>query len=412
MSPSASPLTVESFLPPLGPRLMRWHGFKFEHPPFPRPFPFDVFCELLGWVFAISPQDLHSLASTNRLLFSAAERFRWNTLSIELDSRPGRKSMNTAMEVLFGVEGRPARVVNIRLTATQGGKPKAMFLFVDRFLKAARGLRTLHIYDTQTRRTPPLRFLTNFTSFPFKLTELVIHALDNVVTNVPDIVISQSAIERLSIYTRGDDKRDISALHLPNDALPNLTAVSTFPDTVRLVEGRPVRYLHILAMWEWQVKTLEAMFRSSTKPITAVSLCGDVSQDVTSFLPCLLHFAPKLRFLGCQWTCGALSPEDVKPLRNFTELECIRWCSLAIHTKREMLELSQAVDPKFYAGPSLRVVQQEIEGYEGVWCQADCQANRWRLNLGEFISPPLVYALSLLRLILDVLCQVAHTIGI
>jgi len=304
--------------------------------------------------------------------------------------------MDSALRVLFGTEGRPARVVNLQLTATQEGKPKAMFLFVDRFLREAQGLRTLHIYDARKRRTPPLRFLTNFSLFPFQLTELVIRALDNVVTNVQDVAISQPAIERLSIYTRGRNKRDISALQLPNDALPNLTAVSTFPETIHLVEGRPVRYLHILATWAWPLPTVEAMFRSGAQPVTAVSLCGGTSQHVASFLLFLLRFAPKLRFLGCEWTHGTPTLEDVQPLRDFAELECIRWRSLTIRKKRR--KSAPVMDPGFYASPSLRSVQQDIEGHGGVWHRADNPTKGWRFDPGEFISPPPVYPLSLVRL--------------
>ena len=320
--------------------------------------------------------------------------------------------MDTALRVLFGTEGRPARVVNLQLTATQEGKPKAMFLFIDRFLREAKALRTLHIYDAQKRRTHPLRFLTNFSLFPFQLTELVIHALDNVVTNVQDIAISQPAIEHLSIYARGRDKRDISPSRLPNDALPNLTAVSTFPETIHLVEGRPVRYLHILATWAWPLPTAEAMFRSSTQPVTAVSLCGDTSQHVTSFLLLLLRFAPKLRFLGFEWTHGAPTLEDVQPLRDFAELECIRWCSLTVRKKRR--KSARVMDPEFYAGPSLRSVQHDIKGYEGVWHLADNPTEGWHFEPGEFISPPPVYPLSLVRLSRcspDVLREVADILG-
>lgn len=302
--------------------------------------------------------------------------------------------MDTALRVLFGTEGRPARVVNLQLTATQGGKPKAMFLFVDRFLREAKGLQTLHIYDTQKRRTPPLRFLTNFSRFPFQLTELVIHVLDNIVTDVQDIAISQPAIEHLSIYHKERGKRDLSVLHLPNDALPSLTAVSIFPKTIHLVEGRPIRYLHILTMWEWPLPTVEAMFQSCTLPITAVSLCGNTSQDVASFLLFLLRFAPRLRFLGCDWVHGTPTMEDVQPLRDFTELECIRWSSLI---RKRRPKLAQVVDPGFYAGPSLRSVQQDLEGYEGVWHQADNPTKGWRFDQGEHISPPLVYPVGFVR---------------
>jgi hypothetical protein len=80
--------------------------------------------------------------------------------------------MKTALEVLWGAEGRPARVVNLRLTATQDGKPKetlcrplpqrgtttanATYL---RCPKAANPfppiLRQFHQLLIQTDRTPP-----------------------------------------------------------------------------------------------------------------------------------------------------------------------------------------------------------------------------------------------------------------
>ena len=148
------------------------------------------------------------------------------------------------------------------------------------------------------------------------------------------------------------------------------------------------------------------MFRSSTQPIAAASLCGDAPQDVASILPCLLHFTPKLRFLGCEW-CewmqGATIPEDVKPLRDFAELECIRWSSLTIPKKRQLRKLARLLDPKYYAGPSLRAVQQGIERYERVWRRGDDQTNYWHLDLGEFMSPPLTNPLCLMKFVFNVL---------
>jgi len=377
----------------------------FELPTFSR---FDIICVLVDWVSVISPKDLHTLALTNSMLFWEAEKYRWKTLSIELAPRPGGKSINVASGVLFRVEDRPMRVVNLRLTVTNViGYTVSLVAFVDRLLKETRRLRTLHFYDAQLLRVAfPL--LRNFTSFSFKLTELAIYSHYNDIPHIPDFLISQPAIESLSIHTRWNP----AAAPLPSDALPNLTAVSAWLDqVVCLVEGRPVRFLHLMVsapMPAAELRTLEAMFQNVTQPITAISLVGNLARDVMFFLRYLSRFAPELRFLGCEWRADTADPihEDCHLLRSFTKLECMRWRRGSV---RPCGWDWATWNPRSYAGPSLRTVQHEnTYGPDGVWRQS---GGLWHLDLGGFISPPLAHHQRfLVRASPNVFCQITHFI--
>lgn len=380
----------------------------FKLPTFSRPFPFDIICVLVDWVSVISPQDLHTLALTNSMLFWEAEKYRWKTLSIELAPRPGGKSINVASEVLFRVEDRPVRVVNLRLTATDAVREAvSLVAFVDRLLKETRRLRTLQFYDTQSLHVA-FSFLRNFTSFSFKLTEFAIHSHYNDIPHIPDFLISQPAIERLSIHTRGNT----AAAPLPSDALPNLTAVSALSDhVVRLVEGRPVRFLHLMvsaSMSVAELRTLEAMFQNVTQPITAISLVGNLAREVMFFLRYLSRLAPELRFLGCEWRADTADPihKDRHLLRSFTKLECMRWRCGSV---RPYGCDWAAWNPGSYAGSSLRTVQHEnTYGPDGVWRQS---GGIWHLDLGGFISPPLAHHQRfLVRASPNVFCQITHLI--
>ena len=292
------------------------------------------------------------------------------------------------------------------MTTNRDVASKEALSFVACFLKEARGLRTLHFYDDQAVRTTfgsqaeqaTFGLLNNFASFPFKLTEFAIHSRHNDIPNLSDFLISQPKIECLSIHINGD----IVAGPLPIDALPNLAAVSGISDfMVHLAERRPVKYLR-LVMREAALQTLEAMQQKSTRPIAAISLIAKTMEEIRDFLPHLSRLAPKLRFLGCEWFTEHSNPteDDMQLLRTLTELECIRWrCGASIPKKRRRFETGM-LNPKFYAGSSLRAVQQEyicdrpssvsLAKREGVWRPSDNRINRWQFHIGEFIAPPLI----------------------
>ena len=372
---------------------------------------------LIDWVASINPNDLHALALTNSLLFREAEKYRWNTIKIEINPSVG-KGFEAASEVLYRVEGRPARATHLRLDTTKRTtleQTSSFRAFVRRFLKDARGLRTLHfrgIDGVDTLAT----LLNGFANLPFKLTEFAILSRcwesSVLVGFMVGFIVSQPTIECLSIASRE------LAYALPRDALPNLAAVAVSSNSthaVQLAEGRPVKYLFLAARGAPSslsntLQALETMIHKSTQPITAISLVGSSMEDIILFLPHLLRLVPGLRFLGCEWP--AEHPDhrargDLELLRSFTRLECIRWRS-GKFIPRHMQRLKwRRLNPRNYAGPSLRVVQQEstcgrppsedLAKVEGIWRPSEEQSDCWHFHAGEFLAPPLLPELRLVR---------------
>ena len=264
---------------------------------------------LIYWVALINPNDLHALASTNSLLFREAEKYRWNTVKLKM----GPLDVEAASHALYRVEGRPARVIHFRLEAHVPVPTLEPYFsaFLRSFFKEARGLRTLHFHDPESVGTF-FRLMDGFANFPFKLTELAIlsgsdfefELMDLVVSDFKstfiDFIVSQPTIEHLSMFTIGS-----IANALPDDALPNLAAVSADSTLLaRLVEGRPVKYLRLETGGRplpGTLQTLETTLQKSTQPITAISLIGSTMDDIVFFLNHLLRLVPGLRFLGCEW---------------------------------------------------------------------------------------------------------------
>ena len=376
---------------------------------------------VVDWVALINPEDLHTLALTNSVLFGEAEKYRWNTLSIRQNSTA--KYFEGASEVLFRVEGRPARVVNLRLTACEA-PPRTMLTFnvlVDRLLKEARGLRTLHLCIPQQDEAT-LRLFNGFKSFPFKLTEFAIYFYSQCgISDILDFLVSQPTIERLFFHfffrTRATKPSP-----LPNGALPNLAALSAPPYYIDdLARGRPVKYLRFTMQStpESTLQMLEATLQKSIQPLTAISLCGVGMIEITFLLSHLLRLAPGLRFLGCELLqdgAGSL-PKDMQPLRAFTKLKCIRWRCLSSVSERQLGRRWRGLNPLYYAGPSLQAVQQEFlppfAQYGGLWRASGDQTEGWRFHVGEFISPPLSFLeTSLVRATPTYMSQVSHAIRV
>ena len=281
---------------------------------------------------------------------------------------------------------------------------------VDRFLKEARGLRTLHLFIS-SKDGATLRLLNDFKSFPFKLTEFAIYSFSQF--DISDFLVSQPTIERLFfnffLYNPGIRPS------LPNDALPNLAALAAPPCCIDdLAECRPVKYLRFTTQPtpESTLQMLEATLQKSIQPITAISLLG-VETEITFLLSHLLRLVPGLRFLGCELLRDGAGPlsEDMQPLRAFTKLECIRWRLASDYGRQEW----GGLNPLYYAGPSLQAVQQDslppLARYGGLWRPSGDRTEGWRFNVGEFISPPLMpLETSLLRATSTYLSQVSHAI--
>ena len=360
---------------------------------------------LIDWVASINPNCLHTLALTNSLLFWEAEKYRWNTVKIGIDGLDGGKGFRTALEALYRVGGRPGRVTHLHLEVRvseliRPGQPQLFTAFVRRFLKEARGLRTLHIRDIGYVGTPQL--LDRFANFPFKLTELVVHSGYEDKWTLLDFIISQPTIERLSILAH----RSLANV-VPSDALPNLAAVSADSTLLaRLVEGRPVKYFLFETVGRPLSDTLQALettLHKSTQPITAIPLVGSTMDDIVFFLNHLLRLVPGLRFLGCTWfqeDPRHWARGDIDVLCSFTKLECVRWrCGAHIPTQMQRLKWRR-LNPRNYAGPSLRAVQQEstctrptpnhLARVEGIWHPSEDQSDCWYFRVGEFLAPPLV----------------------
>ena len=382
---------------------------------------------LIYWVALINPNDLHALALTNSLLFREAEKYRWNTVEIKMGRPDVEDDFMTGSRALCRVEGRLARVTHFRLrvyTLPFWSLVPNLAGFVRQFFKEARGLRTLHFHDTDSVQAF-CHLVDDFVNIPFKLTELAILSGFDFKSAFMGFIVSQPTIERLSMCTIGSI---VNAL--PDDALPNLAAVSADSTLLaRLVEGRPVKYLRLETRGiplPGTLQTLETTLQKSTQPITAISLVGSTMDDIVFFLNHLLRLVPGLRFLGCEWFGERASDrarDDLGLLRSFTKLECIRWrCGEHIPTGMQRLKWRR-LNPRNYAGPSLRAVQQEstctrptpnhLARVEGMWHPSEDQSDCWYFRVGEFLAPPLVLDEPLLVRIVpadDLFGQVTHVI--
>lgn len=364
---------------------------------------------------AIDPSALKSLSLVNKALFEESERWRWRDVTL---STSRMKALERRIDVITCRKGRAGRVRSLRLQFRQ---PIQDFVYwtvatakIKRLLSQTDRLEGLFIEDSFEQVGVACLRPSPTSPYKFHLATFELRTEASVNPSVYGFLAQHPTVHQLSLHSyrraitnspSDASKPTVKDSCLDPQALPHLATVYAplgefLP---HVMSGRPIKYAAVKIDSSESMQPLWDALSTSSNIITSFSVILDTPRQVGDLLKRLPQHLPHLRFLSCDWSAVRGWPEfdneTMEALRSLSSLECIRWRGGSLSGFEKSKSTPGIWTPTAYAGPSLRIVQNEVAVLpigncddtcqEGYWELVCARSNTWSLHSQKFFAPPL-----------------------